>query len=46
MLSHMKKDRVDRMLKLARCEAVASDIFGSTGWNRNVALLTLLGYGT
>jgi ABC-type multidrug transport system fused ATPase/permease subunit len=40
-------DRIDRVLKLARREAVASGIFfGSTGWSGNVALLALLGYGT
>lgn len=40
-------ERVDRVLSLARREAVASGIFfGSTGWSGNVALLALLGYGT
>ncbi|KAI9452277.1 P-loop containing nucleoside triphosphate hydrolase protein [Lactarius psammicola] len=39
-------ERVDRVLVLARREAVASGIFfGSTGWSGNVALLALLGYG-
>ena len=39
--------RVDRVLTLARREAIASGIFfGSTGWSGNVALLALLGYGT
>ncbi|KAI0260168.1 P-loop containing nucleoside triphosphate hydrolase protein [Gloeopeniophorella convolvens] len=39
-------NRVDRVLTLARREAVASGIFfGSTGWSGNVALLALLGYG-
>ncbi|KAI0288713.1 P-loop containing nucleoside triphosphate hydrolase protein [Russula brevipes] len=39
-------ERVDRVLTLARREAIASGIFfGSTGWSGNVALLTLLGYG-
>ncbi|KAI9447092.1 P-loop containing nucleoside triphosphate hydrolase protein [Lactarius psammicola] len=39
-------ERVDRVLVLARREAVASGIFfGSTGWSGNIALLALLGYG-
>ncbi|KAI0276183.1 P-loop containing nucleoside triphosphate hydrolase protein [Russula aff. rugulosa BPL654] len=39
-------ERVERVLTLARREAIASGIFyGSTGWSGNVALLTLLGYG-
>ncbi|KAH9957683.1 P-loop containing nucleoside triphosphate hydrolase protein [Russula dissimulans] len=39
-------ERVDRVLTLARREAIASGIFfGSTGWSGNVALLALLGYG-
>ncbi|KAI0312186.1 P-loop containing nucleoside triphosphate hydrolase protein, partial [Amylostereum chailletii] len=38
--------RVERVLVLARREAIASGIFfGSTGWSGNVALLALLGYG-
>ncbi|KAH9985450.1 P-loop containing nucleoside triphosphate hydrolase protein [Russula vinacea] len=38
--------RVERILTLARREAIASGIFyGSTGWSGNLALLTLLGYG-
>ncbi|KAI9460340.1 P-loop containing nucleoside triphosphate hydrolase protein [Russula earlei] len=39
-------ERVERVLTLARREAIASGIFfGSTGWSGNVALLALLGYG-
>lgn len=39
-------EKVDRVLQLARKEAIASGIFfGSTGWSGNVTLLCLLGYG-
>ena len=39
--------RVDRVLDLARKEAIASGIFfGATGWSGNVTLLALLGYGS
>ncbi|KAH8985538.1 P-loop containing nucleoside triphosphate hydrolase protein [Lactarius akahatsu] len=39
-------ERIDRVLTLARREAVASGIFfGTTGWSGNVTLLALLGYG-
>ncbi|KAH9055376.1 P-loop containing nucleoside triphosphate hydrolase protein [Lactarius vividus] len=39
-------ERVDRVLTLARREAIASGIFfGTTGWSGNVTLLALLGYG-
>jgi len=48
-ITHEEKkfsERVDRVLTLARREAVASGIFfGSTGWSGNVALLAFLGYG-
>ncbi|THH13785.1 hypothetical protein EW146_g6479 [Bondarzewia mesenterica] len=38
--------RIDRVLMLARREAIASGIFfGSTGWSGNVTLLALLGFG-
>ncbi|KZT04839.1 uncharacterized protein LAESUDRAFT_703148 [Laetiporus sulphureus 93-53] len=38
--------RVDKVLALARKEAIASGIFfGSTGWSGNVTLLGLLAYG-
>ncbi|KAH9165052.1 P-loop containing nucleoside triphosphate hydrolase protein [Lactarius sanguifluus] len=38
-------ERIDRVLTLARREAVASGIFfGTTGWSGNVTLLALLGY--
>lgn len=40
------KVRVDRVLNLARKEALASGIFfGATGWSGNVTVLCLLGYG-
>lgn len=40
-------DRINRILSLARKEAVASGIFfGSTGWSGNMTVLGLLGYGT
>ncbi|KAH9066008.1 P-loop containing nucleoside triphosphate hydrolase protein [Lactarius deliciosus] len=40
-------ERIDRVLTLARREAIASGIFfGTTGWSGNVTLLALLGYGT
>jgi len=39
-------ERVERVLTLARREAIASGIFfGTTGWSGNVTLLALLGYG-
>lgn len=40
-------NRVQKVLDLARKEAVASGIFfGATGWSGNVTILCLLGYGT
>ncbi len=40
-------ERVERVLTLARREAIASGIFfGTTGWSGNVTLLALLGYGS
>ena len=39
-------EKVNKVLDLARKEAVASGIFyGTTGWSGNVTLLCLLGYG-
>ncbi|KAL1694556.1 P-loop containing nucleoside triphosphate hydrolase protein [Schizophyllum commune] len=39
-------ERVNRILTLARQEAIASGIFfGSTGWSGNLTVLGLLGYG-
>ncbi|KAF9529782.1 ATP-binding cassette transporter [Crepidotus variabilis] len=39
-------EKVDKVLVLARKEAIASGIFfGGTGWSGNVTLLCLLGYG-
>ncbi|EJD46962.1 hypothetical protein AURDEDRAFT_113579 [Auricularia subglabra TFB-10046 SS5] len=39
-------ERVQRVLVLARREALASGIFfGATGWSGNVTILVLLGYG-
>lgn len=43
---HKFHERIERVLALARKEAIASGIFfGSTGWSGNVTLLALLGYG-
>lgn len=40
-------ERIQKVLVLARREAIASGIFfGSTGWSGNVTILALLGYGT
>ncbi|KAF9243225.1 P-loop containing nucleoside triphosphate hydrolase protein [Melanogaster broomeanus] len=40
------RDRINRVLVLARKEAVATGIFfGSTGWSGNMTILGLLGYG-
>lgn len=39
-------DRINKILVLARKEAIASGIFfGSTSWSGNITLLALLGYG-
>jgi hypothetical protein len=39
-------ERINKVLTLARKEAVASGIFfGSTGWSGNMTILGLLGYG-
>ncbi|CAA7258984.1 unnamed protein product [Cyclocybe aegerita] len=39
-------ERVNKVVALARREAIASGIFfGTTGWSGNVTLLALLGYG-
>ncbi|KAF9047476.1 P-loop containing nucleoside triphosphate hydrolase protein [Panaeolus papilionaceus] len=39
-------ERIQKVLVLARREAIASGIFfGSTGWSGNVTILALLGYG-
>ncbi|KAH0829104.1 hypothetical protein J3R83DRAFT_2570 [Lanmaoa asiatica] len=39
-------DRINRVLALARKEAIASGIFfGSTGWSGNMTIIGLLGYG-
>jgi ABC-type multidrug transport system fused ATPase/permease subunit len=39
-------EKVERILTLARREAIASGLFfGATGWSGNVTLLCLLGYG-
>ena len=39
-------EKVNKVIALARKEAVASGIFfGTTGWSGNVTLLCLLGYG-
>jgi ABC-type multidrug transport system fused ATPase/permease subunit len=40
------RDRINRVLALARKEAIASGIFfGSTGWSGNMTFIGLLGYG-
>ena len=40
------QERVNRVLDLAKREALASGVFfGATGWSGNVTLLCLLGYG-
>lgn len=39
-------NRVQKVLDLARKEAIASGVFfGATGWSGNVTILCLLGYG-
>jgi ABC-type multidrug transport system fused ATPase/permease subunit len=39
-------DRVNKVLALARKEAVATGIFfGSSGWSGNMTVIGLLGYG-